>query len=314
MNSLVSILLLLLPTVVLGMVPRAAPIFAAALGEDVDQSAGTLNLGVEGMMLLGTIIGFVIDFETGDFVLAFIVAGLASALLALFHGIATISLKADQVTSGTAIWFIGWGLSGFIYSSLFGKASSPPVVKTIPTLYIPHLTDIPYIGKFLFGQDPVVYALLITFLAVQYFLFHTKAGLNLRTVGEDPLVAEIMGVNPDLYRYLALIFGGFMAGVGGAYITLSLVGSFYFDMTAGMGFIAVALVYFGKWNPVRVLIGSLVFGAVYVLYLALETYFPATPYQFFSMFPYIATMILIILVGARAHAPAALALPYIKEG
>ncbi|MDG7037193.1 MAG: ABC transporter permease [Nitrososphaerota archaeon] len=298
--------------VILGMPVRAAPIFAAALGENVDQQAGTLNLGVEGMMLLGTIVGLAVLVYTGSYLLAFLIAGLSAVLLGLFHGLVTITLKADQVVSGTAIWFIGWGLSGYIYTALF--KTTEIVVKPVPDIYIPYLTNLPYIGKFLFGEDPVIYLLLIAGIGINFFLYHTKGGLNLRTVGEDPLVAEIMGVNPTLYRYAAIIFGGFMAGIGGAYLTISIVGAFEFDMTAGMGFIAVALVYFAKWKPYRLLLGSLAFGAVYVFYLTIESYLPSIPYQFFEMLPYIVTMVLILYVGSRAHAPAALAMPYIKEG
>jgi simple sugar transport system permease protein len=312
MNS--ALIISIITTVLIGMIPRAMPIFAAAIGETVDQAAGTLNLGVEGIMLMGAIIGFVVDYYTHNLVLAFLTAGLIGIAFSAIHGIVSITMKLDQVVSGTALWFIGWGLSGVIYASFFGISSIPPTVLTLKPVYIPYLSSIPFFGKFIFGEDPLVYILIVLLIVVQYFLFHTKQGLNLRTVGNDPRVAEVMGVNPILYRYAALLFGGFMAGIAGAYLTLAIVGSFYFDMTAGMGFIAVALVYFGKWNPWRVFAGTLIFGAVYVLYFMMESIYPVIPYEFYQMLPYLVTLVMILIIGAKARAPAALTLPYIKEG
>ncbi|MDG6927681.1 MAG: ABC transporter permease [Nitrososphaerota archaeon] len=311
MNS--ALLYTIIAAVIIGMVPRAMPIFTSALGETVDQASGVLNLGVEGIMLMGAIIALEVDFFTHDIVLAFIVAGVVGMMFAAVHGIVSILLHGDQVISGTAIWFIGWGISGVMYASTFGLYSVPPSVAVLPTLYIPYLTSIPIIGKLFFGEDPVVYIMVVILVVVQYVMFHTKFGLNLRTAGEDPRVAEIMGVNPVLYRFIAVLFGGFMAGIGGAYLIIGIVGSFYFDMTAGMGFIAVALVYFGKWTPWRVLVGSLIFGAVYILYLALESVFPSVSSNFFAMWPYLATLVLIFAVGAKSHAPSSLALPYLRE-
>ncbi len=308
-----SLLYTIIAVVIIGMVPRAVPIFTSALGETVDQASGVLNLGVEGIMLMGAIIALEYDYFYHNIIFAFIVAGFVGVLFAAVHGIVSILLHGDQVISGTAIWFIGWGISGVIYASTFGLYSTPPSVAVLPTVYIPYLTSLPIIGKLFFGEDPFVYVMVVMLIAVQYIMFHTKFGLNLRTVGENPHVAETMGVNPVLYRFIAVLFGGFMAGLGGAYLILGIVGSFYFDMTAGMGFIAVALVYFGKWNPWRVLVGSLIFGAVYVLYLTLESVFPNISYNFFSMWPYLATLILIFAVGARSHAPSSLTMPYIRE-
>jgi len=309
-----ALIVLIVTTVLIGMIPRAMPIFAAAIGETVDQAAGTLNLGVEGMMLMGAVIGLLVDYYTHNLVLAFLAAGFIGLAFSVIHGIVSITMKLDQVVSGTALWFIGWGISGVIYASIFGISSTPPTVLTLRAVYIPYLSSIPFFGKFIFGEDPMAYILVVLLIVIQYFLFHTKQGLNLRTVGNDPRVAEIMGVNPILYRYAALLFGGFMAGIGGAYLTLVIVGSFYFDMTAGIGFIAVALVYFGKWNPWRVFAGTLIFGAVYVFYLMMESIYPAIPYDFYQMLPYLATLVMILVIGARAKAPTALTLPYIKEG
>ncbi|MGC8661688.1 MAG: ABC transporter permease [Nitrososphaeria archaeon] len=309
-----SLIILLITTILIGMIPRAMPIFAAAIGETVDQSAGVLNLGVEGMMLMGAVIGLLVDYYTHNILLAFLAAGFIGLAFSVIHGIVTITMRLDQTTSGTALWFIGWGISGVIYASIFGISSTPPTILTLRGVYIPYLSSIPFFGKFIFGEDPMAYILIVLLIVVQYFLFHTKQGLNLRTVGNDPRVAEIMGVNPIRYRYAALLFGGFMAGIGGAYLTLVVVGSFYFDMTAGIGFIAVALVYFGKWNPWRVFAGTLIFGAVYVFYLMMESIYPAIPYDFYQMLPYLATLVMILVIGAKARAPTALTLPYIKEG
>lgn len=304
---------LILSAVLAGMIPRAMPALLAATGEAVDEIGGVLNLGVEGIMLMGCIIGFLVDYWTGSILLAFLCAGGIGMLFSFFHGLASISLKADQVVSGTAIWFIGWGLSGVLYVAAFGFTTSPVRVNTLSSVSIPYLTGLPYVGQLLFGESPIFYLTLVLLVGVQYFLYHTKPGLNLRTVGENPRVAEVMGVNPTKYRYAGVLFGGLLAGLGGAYLTVVLVGSFDYDMTAGIGFVAVALVLFGKWRPWRVFIGALVFGAIYVLYLTLETVLPTFPYQFLEMWPYLATLGFIMVVGKRANPPAALATPYRKE-
>ncbi|MGC8588740.1 MAG: ABC transporter permease [Hydrogenobaculum sp.] len=307
-----SLILLLIETILIGMVPRAIPIFSAALGETVDQSAGILNLGVEGMMLMGAITGLLVDYYYHNIVFAFLAAGAVGILFGAIHGVLVITMKLDQTVIGTALWFVGWGLSGVIYAAIFGISSAPPTVQTLGHVYIPYLSSIPFFGRFIFGEDPLVYILIVMLIVVDYFLFHTKQGLNLRTVGQDPRVAEIMGVNPYLYRYAAVIFGGLMAGIGGAYLSLAIVGSFYFDLTAGMGFIAVALVYFGKWKPWRVFAGTLIFGAVYVFYFMMENIYPKIPYEFYQMLPYVVTLIMILIIGTKARAPASLALPYVK--
>jgi simple sugar transport system permease protein len=304
---------LVVASVLAGMIPRAMPALLAATGEAVDEIGGVLNLGVEGIMLMGAIIGFLVDYWTGSVLIAFVCAAGIGMLFSFFHGVASISLKADQVVSGTAIWFIGWGLSGVLYVAAFGFTTSPVRVNTLPSISIPYLTSLPYVGQLLFGENPIFYLTLVLLFGVQYFLYHTKPGLNLRTVGENPRVAEVMGVNPTKYRYAGVLFGGMFAGIGGAYLTLVLVGSFDYDMTAGIGFVAVALVLFGKWRPWRVFIGALVFGAIYVLYLTLESVLPSFPYQFLAMWPYLATLGFIMVVGKRANPPAALATPYRKE-
>jgi ABC-type uncharacterized transport system permease subunit len=302
----------LIAIILVGMVPRAIPIISAATGELVDQSAGILNLGVEGIMLIGTIVGFFADFITGNVILAFFLAGLAGLLLSMLHAFASVSLKADQVVSGTALWFIGWGLSGVIYRALFGKYLVPPTISPMPRLNIPYLSTVPVIGPMIFGQDAIAYFIIIVLIATHYFLFHTQAGLNLRAVGEDPRTAEEMGVNPKLYRYAAIMFGGFMAGIGGAYLAIVITGTFYYNLTSGIGFIAVALIYFGKWKPFRTLLGCLIFGAVYVLFLTIQTHFQSIPYQFFAMWPYLAILVIIAAVASKSHAPSALAKPYEK--
>lgn len=299
--------------IVLATFPSAIPIWLAALGETVDQASGVLDLGVEGIMLMGAIVAFVVDYFYHSALIAFIAAGLVGLAFSAVHAFISITLNGDQVVSGTALWFIGWGLSGVIYAAYFGLAKTPPSVQTIGSINIPELTSIPIIGKVLFGESPLFYISIIITIALWYVMFRTQFGLNLRSVGENPLVAEVMGVSPVIYRYVSVLFGGFMAGLAGAYLTVGLTGSFYFDMTAGMGFIAVALVYFGKWNPWRVSVGAVIFGFVYALSAELESVYTSIPYQFFSMWPYIATLLIILAVGKSAHAPDALTMPYVRE-
>jgi ABC-type uncharacterized transport system permease subunit len=311
--SALGFTLLLLATIVAGMIPRAIPILAAGIGETVSQNAGILNLGIEGYMLMGASVGFITDFYTHSILLAFFLAALSGMLFALFHAIASISFRADQIVSGTAIWFVGWGLSGLLYRVYLGSATSSPSIITLSPVHIPALSSIPYVGTLIFGEDPLAYLIIALVAGTHFFLYHTKMGLNLRTVGEDPKVAETAGVNPILYRYAATMFCGFLSGVGGAYLTLAVVGTFYYDITAGIGFIAVALVYFGRWRPIITLVGALIFGTVYVFYITIESSFLFIPYEFFAMFPYLATIFLIAIFGSRARPPRALARPYAKE-
>lgn len=310
---MISAVLLVITSVLGGMIPRAMPVLLAATGENVDEIGGILNLGVEGMMLMGAIVGFLAAIATGSILIGFLAAGAVGMLFSFFHAFASITLKADQVVSGTAIWFIGWGLSGVLYVAAFGFSASPVRLNTLPSISIPYLSNLPIVGQVIFGESPVFYLTLVLLFGIQYFLYHTRPGLNLRTVGQNPRVADVMGVNPTLYMYAGTLFGGLLAGIGGAYLTLVIVGSFNYDMTAGIGFVAVALVLFGKWRPWRVFIGALMFGAVYVLYLTLESVLPSFPYQFLEMWPYLAALGFIVVVGKRANPPAALGRPYYKE-
>lgn len=295
-------------------VTAGTPILYATMGELFAERAGVLNLGVEGMMLVGAVSGFIITAHTGNHWLGLLAAMLAGGMLALIHAFLTITLKTNQVVSGLALTLFGTGLSGYLGKSIIGT----PISSPFRDLKLGFLTHIPYLGTILFKQDAMVY---LTFLLVPlcwYFLYHTAAGLHLRAAGENPGAADAAGLNVAGIRYLAVIFGGVLAGAGGAYLSLAYAPSWLENMTAGRGWIAVSLVIFGVWDPVRVLLGAYLFGGIEALGFRLQAVGITVSPFFLKMLPYIFTILVLVLVTIRQNrrhigTPAALGLPYERE-
>ncbi|MFN0113925.1 MAG: ABC transporter permease [Paracoccaceae bacterium] len=288
------------------MMAAATPILLAALGELVVEKAGVLNLGVEGMMIMGAIAGFAASVATGSPLLGFAGAALAGAMMAALFGILTLVLLSNQVATGLALTLFGLGLS-----ALFGQGYQG--VQPPPTGDVPFgpLADIPFLGPVLFGHDWVVYASLAMVVAVWVFLKKTRAGLILRAVGENHDAAHALGYRVIRVRMLALLFGGALAGLGGAYLSLVRVPQWQEGMTTGAGWIALALVVFASWRAERVLLGAYLFGGITVLQLRLQAAGVAIPVQLLSMAPYLITILVLVIMSAprgRAAqgAPAAL--------
>ena len=300
-------------------VVAATPVLFAALGEIITNRAGVMNLGVEGMMLVGAVIGFWAGTETGSLTLALIAGGLAGAMLALVHAVLAVSLRVDQTVSGLSLVIVGGGLSSFIGTSGDpGLLSAPNGVEVNPLL--PEaIRDLPIVGPTLLGHDIVVYLGIVAVGLAGYVLYRTPAGLSLRAVGEDPAAADAAGIPVVRMRYLATAIGGFGAGVGGAYLTLAIVGTWQNGLTAGMGWIAVALVILAGWRPWLALIGALAFGGLNGLGFTLQLAQISVPSDFLKMIPFIAAYLVVILVSAsptrarRVAAPASLAQPYSRE-
>ena len=295
------------------------PILLAALGELIAERSGVMNLGVEGMMLLGAVVGFWTGVHTGSLTLSLLAGGVAGALLACVHGLLAVSLRVNQTVSGLSLVIVGTGLSAFL-----GSAGGSPLVEAsngvdVHPLLPSALRDIPVVGPIVFGQDAVVYASWILVAIAGYVLYRTSAGLSLRAIGEDPAAADAAGLNVTRTRYAATALGGFGAGLGGTYLALVVLGTWQNGLTAGAGWIAVALVILAGWRPWLALVGAYAFGALRGLGFTLQIAQVSVPADFLNMIPFIATYLVVIVVSAnpsrarRVAAPAALGQPYSRE-
>lgn len=280
----------------------ATPLLLAAIGELVVEKAGVLNLGVEGMMIIGAICGFSVTVETGSPFLGFVAAAIGGALLSLLFVLLTQVALANQVASGLALTLFGLGLSALMGQSYVGI--KPPET---PEIHLPVLSDLPVVGPILFSHDPVLYLSIALVAAVWAVLKFTRAGLVLRAVGENHDAAHALGYKVIRIRILAIMFGGACAGLGGAYISLVRVPQWTEGMTAGVGWIALALVVFASWKPWRVLLGAYLFGGVTVVQLNLQAAGVAIPVEYLAMSPYIITILVLVILSAdKSSAPASL--------
>ena len=295
------------------------PILLAALGEIVTERAGVMNLGVEGMMLLGAVSAFWAGAHTSNLAVALLVGGLAGSLLSLVHAVLAITLRVNQTVSGLSLVIVGSGLSAFI-----GNVGDSPLLETpngvdVDPLLPTALADIPVLGPIVFGHDIVVYLAFAAVAVTGRVLYRTTFGLSLRAVGEDPAAADAAGLPVTRIRYLATAIGGFGAGVGGGYLVLAVLGTWQTGMTAGVGWIAVALVILAGWRPWLALIGAYAFGALRGLGFTLQIAQVDIPSDFLTMIPFVAAYVVVVLVSAsptrarRVAAPAALGEPYRRE-
>lgn len=284
------------------LLAAATPILLAAIGELVVEKAGILNLGVEGMMIIGAICGFAVAVQTDSPTLGFLAAAAGGAVLSLLFVVLTQVALANQVASGLALTLFGLGLSALLGQSFVGLKPPPT-----PRLDIPFLSDIPVLGPILFGHDPILYLSIAIVASVWAMLKFTRAGLVLRAVGENHDAAHALGYKVIRIRVMAIMFGGACAGLGGAYISLVRVPLWTEGMTAGVGWIALALVVFGSWKPWRVLLGAYLFGGVTVVQLNLQAAGVAIPVEYLAMSPYLITIVvLVILSKDKSSAPASL--------
>ncbi len=303
----------MLEAILLTVITAATPLLLAAVGELVVERSGVLNLGVEGMMLMGAVAGFAVTNTTGS-TLAGVAAGMfAGAAISLLFAFATLTLVANQVASGLALTLLGIGVSGLIGESFVGV----PGIK-LTTLNIPGLTDLPVIGRVLFGQDILVYASFVLVALVSWVLYRTRAGLIIRAVGDNHGSAHALGYRVILVRYLTVLFGGACAGLGGAYMSIGYTPLWVENMTAGRGWIALALVVFASWIPYRVAIGAYLFGAVSILQLHAQPLGLGVPSQFLSMLPYLVTVLVLVIISSnrratRMNTPACLGRSFVPD-
>ena len=272
----------------------ATPILLAAIGELVVEKSGVLNLGVEGMMIIGAISGFIAAVETGSPFVGFVMAAIAAAILSSLFAFLTLYLLSNQYATGLSLTLFGLGLAALLGHSYTGIR--PP---SVPTLNVQWLTDIPILGPILFSHDAVLYLALILVFAVWYVLTKTRLGLIIRAVGENHDAAHALGYKVTLIRFTAILFGGACAGLGGAYLSLVRVPQWTEGMTSGAGWIALAIVVFASWKPWRVVLGAYLFGGVTIIQLNLQTMGVGISVAYLSMLPYIITIIVLVVMSAN---------------
>lgn len=300
-------------SILLTVITAATPLLLAAIGELVVERSGVLNLGVEGMMIVGAVLGFAGAQATGSAYIGALCALGAGMGLALLFGFLTLHLVANQVATGLALTLLGLGLAGMIGEAFVGQ----PGIR-LERLHIPGLSTLPFIGPVLFGQDLLVYLSLALVAGVSFVLFRTRAGLIIRAVGDNHGSAHALGVSVIRVRYLAVLFGGACAGLAGGYLSLAYTPQWVEGMTAGRGWIALALVVFSTWRPVRLLAGAYLFGAVGILQFHAQAHGVAIPSQFLTALPYLATIIVLVMISrnrvlTRINTPACLGQPFVPD-
>ncbi len=303
-----------LVAILLGVARGATPLVFAAIGELITEKSGVLNLGVEGMMLIGAVAGFIAVVATGNSFFGFFAAMLAGALLSCIFALLVLYLHTNQVASGLALTIFGIGLSAFFGLDFIGTP-----IKGLQAIHIAGLSDIPVVGPLLFGHDIMVYAAFALVVATSWFLTRTRWGMILRAVGESHHAAHAIGYPVRRIRFGAILFGGAMCGLAGGYISLIYTPMWAENMTAGRGWIALALVVFSTWKPSRALIGAYLFGGVTILQLNVQSLGLDISAHLMNMLPYIATILVLVMISRdetkiRLNAPACLGKPFRADG
>ena len=301
----------LIATVASG-VRLAMPLLLASLGETFGQRSGVLNLGVEGIMLLGAFFGYYAVLETGSILLGLLVGIAVGIVMGLATALISVTFRAEQGISGIGVYLFGLGMSDLLFQRLVG---TPQPIPRFDTVAIPVLSNIPVVGELFFDQSLIVYAAFLMVPVGTIVINRTTFGLNIRAVGENPEAADSLGVHVGRTRYATVTLGGLLAGLAGAGLAIQL-GIFQQNLTAGQGFIAIALVYFGAWRPIGVMLGSLLYGLVAATVLQLKTLgvIPLIGSDLASMAPAVITILALVVVARRFRQPAALTKPYVREG
>jgi ABC-type uncharacterized transport system permease subunit len=284
------------------------PLLLGTIGEVICERSGILNLGVEGVMAIGAVTAFIVTFLSYNPWLGLLAAVIVGMLISITHAYASITLRSNQVVSGLALTMLGLGISGLVGKPYVGK----PLEIKMNLMPIPILSDIPFIGPIFFNQSPFFYMAVVLAIAAWFTLEYTKIGIKIRATGEYPKAAETQGVNVSLIKYACVIIGGGFSGLAGANLSISYSKSWIEGMTAGRGWIVIALTIFALWNPMRALIGAFLFGGIFVLQYLLQP-LGISP-NFLAMLPYITTLFVLLMVGLKdskkLNAPAMLGEPY----
>jgi len=291
----------------------ATPIMFATIGEIITERAGVLNLGIEGIMLMGAMTGFLVSLNTGSLWIGVLAAAAVGMLLALLMSFLAVYLGLSQHVSGLGITLFSTGLAMFVYRLHFGSPLVPPTVKPFTTVAIPLLSKVPIIGQGLFNQYVLTYAAWLLIPVVSFILYKTQIGLKIRTVGENPFAADTVGVNVNRTRTVCLVVGGALMGIGGSFLTLAHQNMFLIDVIGGRGWVSIAMVIFGNWDPLKGSLGAVIFGFLDGLQLRLQGLGIRVPFHIFLMIPYLMTIVALVVVSRRATVPAGLLKPYRRE-
>jgi simple sugar transport system permease protein len=299
--------------ILLTVITAATPLVIAALGELVTERAGVLNLGVEGMIVIGAVCAFAAAHLSGSPYIGILAGIAAGALFSLLFGFLTLTLVTNQVATGLALTILGLGVSGMLGESFVGV----PGVK-LPNIVFPVLSDIPFIGPILFRQDLIFYISIALVFGISWFLFKSRTGLKIRAIGDSHSSAHALGINVIRTRYFAVMFGGACAGLAGAQLSLVYTPQWVENMSAGRGWIALALVVFASWRPWRVLAGGYLFGAVTIGQLHAQAFGIGVPSQLLSALPYVATIVVLIIISHNRrttliNTPASLGKPFVPD-
>lgn len=295
-------------------VRMATPVLLAALGELVTERSGVQNLGVEGMMLMGAYIGFMVGNKTDSLLLAVAGAILAGMLMSLIMAFMANTLKVDQTVTGLALNLFASGLSFYWYRVAYKELGGQmPTTRIFGLAPIPILSKIPVIGEIFFSQTFLTYLAFLLVPVIWFFLYRTREGLLIRALGENPQAIDVKGVNVTKMRYLAVLFGGIMAGLGGSFLTLASVGMFVPEISAGRGWLAIVIVIAGNWIPFRILIAALIFAFLDAFQLQMQGLGVQLPYQIFLALPYLFAILALVMSRAKSQAPRSLGVPYSRE-
>ncbi len=298
-------------------VVSGTPLVIAGLGELISEESGSLNLGVEGMMYMGAVMGFYFGLQTESAMMAVLGSFLAGMTGALIFGFLTISMRANQIVTGLTLTLFGTGFAGFAGASMVGQKAPDAIMHVFQPVKIPLLGDIPFLGNILFNHDILIYFSFLLVIIAGLYLYTTRMGLNLRIVGENPAAADALGIPVGLYKYLHLLIGGGLCGFAGGYLSLVYVPAWQDSLIAGRGWIAVALVIFSKWNPFKLLLGALFFGGLDIIGFRLQKFdLPVSQYVL-DVLPYAMTILIMITDAVRSNsiskAPRALGESYFRE-
>jgi len=299
--------------IILSSVRMATPLIFLALAELYSQRAGLVHIGLEGLASIGSLVGFLVSLITGSPMLGVLAGAAVGILVNMIFAYATVTLCAEQIVYGMAINIFAPALASFIYRVYFGTGSDLKQIVTMSSVAIPGLKDIPIIGGLLFDQSPMVYLTLLFVVFTAVFFGRTRAGLSYKSVGEHPQAAATLGINVIGVKYLACVICGALSGIGGAYLTTCYSSTYTDGIVAGRGFIALAAVIFGRWSAGGILLACLFFGFCDALQIKLQVSGIAIPYQFFQMIPYLATVLVLSLIGAKQAGPRANGQPYRRE-
>jgi len=297
------------------MISIATPILFAAMGELVAERSGVMNMGLEGTMLTAAFVGFMVVEKTGSLFFGICFASMAGGFVSLILAVMTISLGVDQIITGLTLNLLASGGTLFWFRMDYSQTSleKTPLIEFLKSINIPFLSDIPYLGKIIFSHNLLTYLAFLLVPIFWFFLYKTSYGLRIRSLGENPKVADMTGLSVNKNRYIAVVIGGLMAGLGGAFVSIGSVERFFPNMTAGKGWLAIVIVIAGNWRPSRILLATLIFAFLDAFQLQVQSIGVHFPYQILLALPYIAAIIILISGRAHSEAPESLGISYQRE-